>query len=88
MLAVLLEHLGDHPLAVGDGADVALVHADAVGRGRDERVRRRLVARVARGDRRSLREQRLADRQPDPPGTAGHERDLALQAFTHAAPFA
>jgi hypothetical protein len=77
--AVLLEHLLDDPFAVGGDADVALVDGrPLVGGG--ERLGRVGPVGVADGHLHPPAGEPGADRQADPAGSAGDERDLTVHA--------
>jgi hypothetical protein len=74
---VLLQHLVDHPFAVGRDPDVALVDAAARLAVRLQEALGGLgVVRVADGDAHPPVGQPVADRQADASGPAGYQRDL------------
>src|SRR5215217_733554 len=76
-LPVLLQHLGDDPLAVGGDADVALVDGrPLVGGG--ELLGRVRAAGIPDGHLDAALGEPGADRQPDPAGASGDERDLPV----------
>jgi len=78
-LAVLVQDLGDDPLAVGRDTDVALVDGRAL-MGGGERLGG--VGAVGVADRHPGPPfgEPVADRQADPAGAAGDERDLTVHA--------
>src|SRR5215204_2606812 len=78
-LPVLLQHLGDDPLAVGGDADVALVDSRPLMGGGELLGRVRAVGVADRHLDPAVGEAG-ADRQPDPPGASGDERDLSVHA--------
>jgi NAD(P)-dependent dehydrogenase (short-subunit alcohol dehydrogenase family) len=75
----VLQHLVDDPLAVGGDAEVALVDGRSLVRGRELLGRVGAVG-VADRDLDPAFGEPGADRQPDPAGTAGDERDLTVHA--------
>src|SRR5215211_8586726 len=78
-LALLVQHLGDHPLAVGGHADVALMDGGPlVGGG--ELLGRVGAVGVADRDLDPPLGQAGADGQPDPTGATSDERDLPFHA--------